>query len=122
MIILFIKILNINLLKNNPGTCPKCQPWVEARRHYFRALELYSQKKYEEAIDFFKKVIKETPKHIDGSYRSMLADIVINIAKCYHNMGNTKEAKRWLKSARNTDKYNDAPAELWQTWFDEAMP
>ncbi len=115
-------ITGYNLLKNNPGTCPKCQPWVEARRHYFRALELYSQKKYEEAIDFFKKVIKETPKHIDGSYRSMLADVVINIAKCYHDMGNAKEAKRWLKSARNADQYNETPAALWQTWFGEKMP
>ncbi len=115
-------ITGYNLLKNNPGTCPKCQPWVEARRDYFKGLELHANGKHEEAIDFFKKVIKETPKHIDGSYRSLLADVVIHIAECYHDMNNAKEVKRWLKSAKNADPYNETPAALWQSWFGEAMP
>lgn len=107
------------LLKNNPGTCPACQPWVTARRDYFRAIWLREHGQVLPAIELFKQVSKNTPHQIDGTYRQFLADIGLNIAICYHLLDNKNETRRWLKGAIKMDPQNSRAQQYMSEWFEK---
>ena len=105
-----------DLLKH-PGPCPSCRPYIAARQEYFNARELLAKGRFDEAIAAFKRVVKQTPKHIDGSYRAYLADIGVNIATAFWRAGHRTKARRWLKSARTMDPHNIQARDLWEKWF-----
>ncbi len=86
-------------IKKHPGSCAKCQPWVDAKRHLFRARTHIAAGDRERAIAELKQTIRITPKHIDGSYLRYIADLTVDVAELYLKAGNKAQAKRWLKSA-----------------------
>ncbi len=85
-------------LKAYPGGCSACAPWVEAKRHVFRADLARAAGAWQTVIDELKSAIKLTPKHVDGSYRRYLAELSFEVAEAYANLGKDKEASRWLGS------------------------
>ncbi len=86
-------------IKKHPGTCPKCQPWVDAKRHVFRARAYAAAGKRKQAINELKQAIRKTPKHIDGSYLRYVAGLTVDVAELFADEGDQAQAKRWLKSA-----------------------
>lgn len=104
-------------LLKHPGPCPACTTYVDTRRQYFYGRWLLAQGRYDEAVATFTTVAKETPKHIDGSYRAYLADIGLNIATAHHRAGRAGKARRWLRSARGMDPKNEQVQQRWQEWF-----
>ncbi|OGR13134.1 MAG: hypothetical protein A2341_08535 [Deltaproteobacteria bacterium RIFOXYB12_FULL_58_9] len=98
-------------LKAHPGPCPKCQPYVDAKRHVFLAQNARAAGNLDEAISNLKMAIGKTPKHVDGSYPQYLADLSVQIAEAYAAKGDVKQARRWLKSAvRVVPKHAEAAA------------
>lgn len=81
-------------LKAYPGTCSACAPWVAAKRHVFVADRVRSGS-VDDAIAELKQAIRDTPKHIDGSYRRYIADLSYEVAELYAQKDPT-EARRWV--------------------------
>jgi hypothetical protein len=81
-------------LKAYPGTCNACAPWVTAKRHVFVADRTRSSS-VDDAINELKQAIRDTPKHIDGSYRRYIADLSYEVAELYAQKDQT-EARRWV--------------------------
>lgn len=90
-------------LQAHPGPCPACKVYVDARRLYFQALAQIERGQYAAAIAALKQVVAQTPKHIDGSYRTYLADIGVHIARAHFLAGQPEEGQRWLSSALAMD-------------------
>jgi tetratricopeptide (TPR) repeat protein len=86
-------------LKRFPGSCPKCQPWVDAKRHVFRAQAALRAGNREEAVKALKLAIAGTPKQIDGNYIRYIATLTVQIAELYAEMGDPRQARRWVRSA-----------------------
>lgn len=92
-------VTGFHTLAAHPGQCPACEPYVTARRHLFKADQNRRDKRYANAIDGLKKVIKTTPKHIDGSYPRYVVDLSVEIAELYAELDDHTMARRWLASA-----------------------
>lgn len=86
-------------IKKHPGACAECQPWVEAKRHVFRARALGAAGRRLDAIEELKQAIRKTPKQIDGSYLLYIAGLTVDVAALYAEEKDLQQAKRWLKSA-----------------------
>ncbi len=86
-------------LLSHPGPCPKCQPWIEAKRSVFVAEEARREQRYDAAIENLRLAIKRTPKHIDGNYVRYIADLSVQVAENYLALGKSKEAQQWLGAA-----------------------
>ncbi|MBN1960473.1 MAG: hypothetical protein JW841_05965 [Deltaproteobacteria bacterium] len=85
------------LLKQHPGACPACAPWVKAREHVFKADQALANGDNSTAIAELKEAIRTTPKHIDGSYKRAMADLSFEIAKLSAQQ-NPQAALKWLNS------------------------
>lgn len=86
-------------LKKFPGACSACQPYVAAKRHVFLAEGAVARGDRPRAIEELKEAIRTTPKHIDGSYLRYMASLSVRVAEHYVEMGDPKEARRWLQAA-----------------------
>jgi len=86
-------------IEKYPGACPMCQPYVEAKRHVFRAAAARRDGRFAVALHELKQAIRQTPKHIDGSYLRYVATLSVKVAELYASQGNLAQARRWLKSA-----------------------
>ena len=62
---------------------------------------LYNAKRYEEAIDYYKKALRNTTIN---EYEAPLYKL--NIAKCYKKLGNNKDGSYWLDDAISEVKDN----------------
>ncbi len=55
------------LLRENPGFCPKCEPWRRAYGTYLDAEQLFDDGRWNEGLDAYHRVLKETPKAVSGT-------------------------------------------------------
>lgn len=83
----------------HPGACPKCQPYVDAKRYIFLADAARQAGDPEATIAHLMRAIAKTPRHIDGSRTRYLVELSVDLAEAYAAKGQKKLAKRWLKSA-----------------------
>lgn len=85
-------------LQAYPGRCPKCEPWVTARREVFLADLDEAKREPLSAAKHLEQAIKLTPKHIDGSYPRYIAGLSAEVAELYLAAGKLIEAKRWTQA------------------------
>jgi tetratricopeptide (TPR) repeat protein len=86
-------------IKQFPGSCNRCQPYVEAKRRVFAAEAYAGAGRHAAAIKELKEAIRLTPKHVDGSYLRYIAGLSVQVAELYARSGNLQQANRWLGSA-----------------------
>jgi len=94
-------------LKQYPGGCSSCTPYVETRSLVFEAQSARAQGDHKRAIKLLRQAIRKTPKHIDGSYLRYIADLSVDVAENFAEQNNSKQANRWLKSAMRIAKNHE---------------
>ena len=85
-------------LKHFPGACSACQPYVDARRLVFLADQKRRAGEDREAIALLRRAMKETPRHIDGSYWRYVADLSADVAEIYYHVGDAVESRKWMEA------------------------
>jgi hypothetical protein len=63
------------LLVSDLSPCPKCRPWIDAKRYVVEAKRALARGEYKAAGDLFRKAEEATPEKIDGeraAYREKL--------------------------------------------------
>jgi hypothetical protein len=83
----------------HPGACPRCQVYVDAKRHVFLAEAAQREGRWDDAIKHLKVAIQKTPKHVDGSYVRYVADLSVQVAQVYVAKGDAAQASRWTQAA-----------------------
>ncbi|MDD5067086.1 MAG: hypothetical protein PHF84_08580 [bacterium] len=94
------------ILIKYPVKCPKCEPYVQARLHHFKADQLFKKNDFENACYEYKLTKKMTPEDIDGSYASYMSLLNFKMAKCQIKLKNNELAESYLTEAIKLDPEN----------------
>jgi len=99
-------------LKANPGQCPKCRVYVDARLAYFRGERLFREGQYAESLKAFAQVVRKTPRNVDGNYRRYMSEVAVWAAKCYERLAMPGKAVRMVERALKLDRRNKEAKKL----------
>ncbi len=87
------------ILLKYPFQCPKCKVWVDARNTHFYADSLFNKKNYKDAIFYYKKAIKQTPRKLDIDYNKYISLLYYKISLSFYKLNDINNAKKYLKKS-----------------------
>lgn len=90
-------------LRAHPTACPKCQPWVQARRALERGRALVAAQRPTEALQALRQAIRGLPRQFHGSRRRRLAEASVLSSKAYAQLGQRRRACRYAQVAYRLD-------------------
>jgi hypothetical protein len=103
----------LKLLRENPGACSKCRPYVEARAALEEGRGLLAQSQSDAALKALARAAKLTPKVLHGGYKKRMSEISVLVSESYASLGNLGQAEYYAKNAVTLDPHStDAQREL----------
>lgn len=103
------------LLITHKGKCKRCEKWLTAREAFWQAEKFFNEQKWQQAIDKYVFVIKNTPKNVDGLRNKYMAYISYQLSRAYLKVGNRKMAIKGAKMAVKLYRWDKTYAK----WLDE---
>lgn len=76
-----------DLLLSNPGPCPRCQVWLEARDRFFKGEAAFAKGQWQEAVVHYTAALRQTPQNVDGYRPRYMAEIAYRMSRCYDALG-----------------------------------
>lgn len=108
-------------LRENPGPCPRCRPYVEARSALDRGRALLEQGELTGSLAALAQATKLTPKQLHGGYKKRMAEISLLVAEAYARMGNDARAKSFAENAATLDPRSEPAHKLLERWRAEKL-
>jgi hypothetical protein len=99
-------------LAANPGPCPRCRPWVEARSALDRGRSLLEAGDAQAALKMLSQASKQTPKQLHGGYKRRMAAISVLVSNAYARLGQQARAKSFAQNALDLDPTSDEARDL----------
>jgi|GEM_PF-2364169 len=96
-----------DLLIAHPGPCAKCQKWITARKAFWEAESYFEKQQWEQAIEKYVFVIKNTPKNVDGSRNRYMAHVSYMLSRAYDQIGDRKLALRGAELAHKLFRWEE---------------
>lgn len=93
----------IRELDAHPTPCPRCQPYVVARKRMDDGRQAYDDKRYGDARRLLLSAAKEIPEHFHGGRRRRIAEIVLLASRASEGSGATNDAVKFAKLAVKLD-------------------
>lgn len=90
-------------LHAHPNACPRCQPWVKARKSLELGRSYLAQNAPDRALRELRHAIRKTPRQFHGSRRARLAEAAALSALAYDMKGDASTAQRYAKAALKLD-------------------
>ncbi len=103
-----------DLLVSHSGPCPDYAPWMQARSAAYDGDWHASRKEWKQAISAYTKVLRLTPKNVDGHYGKWLAEISYKMSKGYDSLGENELAIKGAQAAVRLYKWEPA----YREWLD----
>lgn len=109
------------VLEKNPGACPRCRPYVQARSALDRGRALLDRGELTPALSALSKASRLTPKQLHGGYKKRMAEISLMVSEAYLRLGNEARARSFAENAMNLDPRNDAARQQFERWRSEKL-
>lgn len=100
----------LRVLAENPVPCPRCQPYVEARKLFEEGYAAHAAGRHAEATRILSRAGTQLPKHFAGGQRRRLAEITLISSQAYLAQGNEGRAKQYAELATKLDPRSERAA------------
>jgi tetratricopeptide (TPR) repeat protein len=93
----------LKLLREHPGPCPACRPYVDARAALDDGRSRLFAGDIDGALLSLARAVKITPKQLHGGYKRRIGEISALVAQAYFDQGRQKQALSYAKKALALD-------------------
>jgi hypothetical protein len=94
-------------LEKYPEPCSKCQPYVEARNHFFNAEAMLAGKDFQNALGEYRLALKTSPDKLDGDvYKKYMSQLNYKMSVCSLGMNDKTGMANYLQRALQLDPEN----------------
>jgi hypothetical protein len=103
-------------LREHPGPCPDCQPWVRARVALERARQAYDAADWTGAIPLLDAAVAATPKRLHGGRGRRVAELAAMLADAHGHAGNAARARTYADASFKLDPASALVRAIHQRW------
>ncbi len=101
----------IQELEAHPTPCPRCRPYVVARKTLDQGQSAFEAERYADARRLLLTAAKKIPKHFHGGRRRRIGEIVLLASRASEESGARKDAVKFAKLAVKLNPHSTAASQ-----------
>ena len=110
----------MSLLREHPGPCGHCRPWVEALAKVDRGRALVTGGKSRAALKVLRQAFRGLPDAFHSGRRRRLSTISALVSRAYGELGRSAAAKKFAQKAVDLDPYSAEARRTLERWKEGA--